>query len=126
MEMVFNTQGYARRRSNNKEIRLHRFIMNVLYTDIEIDHINGDKLDNRKINLRKSSHSQNHQNRGLDGQNTSGFRGVCWDKNRNKWKASCTLKGHLHNLGRYDNILDAAKAAKDFRDKNMPFATARS
>lgn len=121
-----NTQGYARRRSNNKEIRLHRLIMNVLDKDIEIDHINGDILDNRKSNLRECAHNQNHQNLGLDGQNTSGYRGVCWDKNRNKWKASCTIKGHLYNLGRYDNILDAAKVAKEFRDLNMPFSNSRS
>jgi len=84
--------GYAKTsiggRKNKQDIYLHRFIAGLQHGDGKvIDHINGDKLDNRKENLRVCKQSENCANRGLNKNNTSGFKGVCFDKRKNKWMA---------------------------------------
>ena len=73
-------------RLNKKKILMHRFIMDVA-TGFVTDHINGDKLDNRKCNLRICKQYQNAANRGSNKNNSSGYKGVCWDKRKNKWMA---------------------------------------
>ncbi len=121
-------KGYARRgqQTDYKQttILLHREIMGLAPGDgLSVDHINGDKLDNRRGNLRVVSHAENLQNRTSANKNsTSGYRGVIWDKARQKWKAQVRLHGKCHLLGRYDDILEAAKVASDFRAKHMPFS----
>lgn len=80
------------------------------WPDCDIDHINGDKLDNRIENLRDVSVSVNQQNALGKSNNTSGFNGVQWDKNRNKWIARMMVNYKNIYLGRYDNFEDAVKA----------------
>ena len=77
----------------------------------EIDHINGDKTDNRMENLRDVDVRINQENRrGLQANNQSGAMGVCWSKKKRKWNASITVhKKHVH-LGTFDDI-EAASAA---------------
>lgn len=94
------------------KIRLHRFIMNS-DKDAVVDHINGNKLDNRKCNLRICSQQQNTMNTCMHSNNTSGYKGVTWDKNRNKWIAQITVNYKNIHLGRYENIEDAIKARKE-------------
>jgi HNH endonuclease/AP2 domain len=74
-----------------------------------IDHINKNRDDNRFSNLRKSTNSQNQAN-ALWSTNTSGIKGVSWQSSRSKWIAVITINGIAKNLGRYDSIVDAAKA----------------
>ena len=76
----------------------------------EVDHINGDKLDNRKMNLRLVSCQGNQANEKLSKNNTSGFKGVHWDKTKRKWGARIKVNYTGIFLGRYDNKIDAAKA----------------
>jgi hypothetical protein len=90
-------------------VYMHRFIINTP-AGFDTDHINGDKLDNRKSNLRAVSHSVNLQNRRHSRKNTSGYRGVCWDKSRNKWMAFINYRNKHITLGRFDDIIEAAKA----------------
>lgn len=109
-----NTTGYARRvqliACKQITIYLHRYLMNVkkgLYTD----HINGDKLNNCKSNLRICSQFINILNRNkLNKNNTSGFKGVSWNKLRNKWHVGIWLKRKNIHIGYFDNIVRAAKA----------------
>lgn len=76
-----------------------------------IDHADGDILNNRWINLRGATDSQNAANkRRVDSQNTSGFKGVCFDKFTNRWIAQLRKDGRLHNLGRYDTPEEAHAA----------------
>jgi hypothetical protein len=67
----------------------------------QIDHINGIRVDNRIVNLRLADTPQNHANTGPPSTNTSGMKGVRWDKKRRKWKAEITVKGRLIYLGRF-------------------------
>src|SRR5690606_167269 len=72
-----------------------------------VDHINGDRSDNRWENLRCANQSQNMANVGIRSANTSGTPGVVWDKERQKWRAQLRVNGKKKNLGRFDSIEDA-------------------
>lgn len=72
-----------------------------------IDHINGIPSDNRISNLRKASHGQNMQNRKIHKNNKSGYKGVYWHKQCQKWCANIRLNGkHIH-LGLYESAEEA-------------------
>ena len=76
-----------------------------------LDHINGDRLDNRLKNLRPVSKRENNFNKKMRGDNTSGVIGVRWHKQRHKWNARIALDGKERSLGMYDNI-EAAREAR--------------
>jgi hypothetical protein len=80
----------------------------------QIDHINGNKSDNRFENLREASNSQNQFNLGLRSTNKSGYKGVSWSKVKGKWHAVAYLNYKSYSLGFYDDIIEAAQAYKDF------------
>lgn len=92
-----------------KHLLMHRLIMDAVARE-EIDHINGDKLDNRKSNLRRCTRSENKANVGLKSTNQTGVKGVNFDRFTGRWLARITVRGKQYNLGRYNNIEDAAKA----------------
>lgn len=75
-----------------------------------IDHINGDKSDNKIANLREATKSQNQYNQGKHADNTSGHKGVCWDKAHGKWKAQISINGKNKYIGIFTDINDAAAA----------------
>lgn len=93
-------------------ILMHRFLTGAT-SGILVDHKNGNGLDNRNINLRLCTVQQNLQNRPAQQNNTSGFKGVSYDKNRNKWTASICIKRKRKYIGRFNNKIDAAKAYDD-------------
>ena len=68
----------------------------------EIDHINRNTADNRWLNLRSASHKENQSNRGVQKNNSSGFKGVGWDKHSSKWRAQICKNGKRLNLGRFE------------------------
>lgn len=77
----------------------------------EVDHINGVGLDNRRSNLRNATHAQNLGNRGgLNANNTSGYRGVIWDRQKLRWRAEIQVRGRTKFLGRFDTAKEAARA----------------
>lgn len=86
----------------------------------EIDHINGDKKDNRIANLRDVSRSMNHRNRPGKLLTQSGRTGVIWDTQRGKWAARIKVNGRMLNLGRFTS-LEAAIAARDEVEKPLGF-----
>lgn len=100
-ERWFVSNGYC---YNSGGQSLHRKIMNAEKGQV-IDHINGNKLDNRKINLRFVTKSQNGQNRKC--------KGITYDKERKKWCANIVVNGKRHYLGRYDTEDEALLARKN-------------
>jgi len=101
----WNINNYCFTVSNKKTIFLHRLIMN--NPDLKIDHINRNKLDNRKSNLRLCTSSQNNMNKTIPADNTSGIIGVCYNKLSNRWQAYIQINKIMSHLGFYKNIDDA-------------------
>lgn len=118
-------RGYVVIRIKQQRFYAHRIIWSLISGNevtLDVDHINGDRSDNRASNLRQCSNEDNSKNSKLNANNTSGICGVTWDKKNNKWKAYGRSSGRMHNLGRFDTIEDAAKARKEFEANNGFFA----
>jgi hypothetical protein len=92
-----------------KIIKLHRFLMGDP-PGLVVDHRNGDRLNNRKSNLRACTVKQNNMNAPMSKRNTSGYRGVTFSKRTKKWRAMISLDGIKKHLGYFDRP-DAAAAA---------------
>lgn len=90
---------------------MHRRIMGVTERKVIVDHVNrAETLDNRRDNLRLATQSENHINTKMRSDNTSGFRGVHWHKDRKKWRACiCFYKKEIF-LGYFDSKMEAAAA----------------
>jgi len=91
------------------KVVMHREIMNTP-ADLVCDHINRNGLDNRKKNLRNCTRAENNLNQGSERNSTSGFKGVYWKKDMQKWAACIKREGKQKHLGYFDNEIDAAKA----------------
>lgn len=93
------SNGYPSARINKSLVYLHRYLMQPRDGQV-VDHINGNKLDNRVENLRVCSVKDNSRNRS--GVKTrSGHKGIIWDKFNKKWLAAITVDRKYHNLGRF-------------------------
>lgn len=107
------SNGYAMRKRCT--VVLHRIILErkinrCLLPGELVDHIDGDRLNNRRSNLRVATQSQNQFNRSKPRNNTSGFKGVSWKKSHKSWQAIIKVHGkHIH-LGYFD-IPEEAHAA---------------
>jgi hypothetical protein len=85
----------------------------------ELDHINGDKADNRIANLRPATKVQNSMNRGANKNNAAGVKGVCWRPDTGRWRAYITINGRKKSLGSFDDIEDAAAAYRTAATKSV-------
>lgn len=108
--------GYAVGVFDGKHVKLHQLIVGKK-DGHDIDHISRDKLDNRKSNLRHVTHKTNTRNTGLYKHNTSGHKGISWDKSRDKWSVKLQLNGRTINLGRFDDMEEAKKARAQAESK---------
>lgn len=107
---VYFLSHYLLENGEKKNIQLHRYIMNCHINDLSIiDHINGDTLDNRKCNLRKCTIAENSRNSMLSISNTSGYKGVSFFKQREKWKAEITLNSKTYHIKYCDDLVEAAR-----------------
>jgi hypothetical protein len=108
-----NQRGYIAIRMSNKLYQAHRLAWAMHYgvwpTQL-IDHINGDSSDNRIVNLRQITQSENNRNTRIRADNTSGYVGV--HKLGAKWRARIRVNGKSISLGMYDTIEQAAQARK--------------
>ena len=78
-----------------------------------IDHINGDKLDNRRENLSQPIDASEYKQRTVSRRNQSGYKGVFYNKKRKKWEAQITKNYHQKTIGRYNTPEEAARAYND-------------
>lgn len=101
--------SYARTTKGRQTILMHREILNAP-DGIQVDHINGDGLDNRRNNLRLATIAQNNQNVRVRSDNTSGFKGVCWHKRDRIWQAYINASGIRRNLGSFVDLNQAVRA----------------
>lgn len=98
---------YAMRTVNRKCVMMHRFVSGL---DCEVDHKNGDGLDNRTENLRPAAKDQNQFNRGKQRNNSSGFKGVSWQKQKGRWQAQIRANGKTRHLGLFHDPKEAHAA----------------
>lgn len=92
-----------------KRIYLHRLIMNLISSKQPIDHIDRNKLNNTKNNLRFCTDSQNSSNISIRKNNTSGYKGVIWEKRYKKWQAQI-YKNKIIYIGLFEEKIEAARA----------------
>jgi hypothetical protein len=97
--------------SDNAEgrFKMHRQIMHAP-DGLEVDHIDGNGLNNVRSNLRLATHAQNKWNIGIRAHNKSGYTGVCFHKQAGRWWATINVNGRQISLGLFDEIEDAARA----------------
>lgn len=104
--------GYACRTAHRRKVLMHREIARPP-ADLEVDHINRNKLDNRRLNLRVVDRPTNQRNTGPQTNNTSGYKGITWDKARRKWTAKTKHRGQHIFIGRFDDPTAAAAAYEE-------------
>lgn len=103
---------YASIRISGKKVLLHRYLLNAKDGQF-VDHINGNGLDNRMCNLRLCSLSENQMNRKKQSNNTSGYKGVTWNKNKSKWAVRIQFNKKSKHIGYFNCVKEAAKAYND-------------
>jgi hypothetical protein len=101
-------------KKQRKGISMHRFVMSEALkgygVEMQVDHINGDGLDNRKVNLRLATAAQNSRNRRQCRGKSSKYKGVSFIKPKGKYVAEITCNGKRMSLGHFKSEVKAAKA----------------
>jgi len=111
--LVVSYSENGRKDGRKKRFCVHRIIWVWVHgkePEDQLDHINGNKSDNRLCNLREADTKQNMRNVGKQAHNTSGLKGVSWHKLRNKWRADIKVDQKQVFLGLYDCIAAASLA----------------
>ena len=108
---VYAKRAEGNRRGPNVHVThlLHRFILGITDSKVNVDHEDRNGLNCQRYNLRIATKSQNAGNTALSANNTSGYKGVVWDKDRKKWRAQIKNSKAV-NLGRFAMAEEAAKA----------------
>lgn len=113
---LINPRGYWRVCIDYKVYQAHRIIWAMEYghwPKKEIDHIDGDKTNNRLSNLRLVDRVENSRNLSIASNNTSGVTGVSWHKKCNKWTVRIRYNGYYHYLGLFSSFDEAVKVRKN-------------
>lgn len=104
---LFYAQATTRKQKKDQiNIYMHQILMPKI-DGFVIDHIDGNGLNNSFVNLRYATLSQNSMNQKIRSDNSSGHKGVCWVKSKNKWLAKISVNGKQMNLGLFDTIEEA-------------------
>lgn len=117
---TIENNGYLGIVIGKQRIRAHRIawvLHHGKWPDDQIDHINGNGLDNRICNLREATNSQNSKNTKKPKNNTSGLIGVHFEKYTQRWRACIKVNYKQINLGRFVNFDEAVFARKEAEKK---------
>ena len=110
-----NSNGYLIARVCGVSLRAHRVAWAINFGEWppeDIDHINGNRIDNRIANLRAVTRAENCRNRALSYRNQSGIYGVSFDQKLNKWIVRIYIDGQQKNIGYFVHKEDAVKCRK--------------
>lgn len=101
-------KGYARRLVwKGSPVLMHREILGLKNSRMCVDHVNGNPLDNRRLNLRIASRSQNAKNQRTRPDNTSGYKGVSWHERLKMWKTQIQVNKNKKHLGVFNSKEEA-------------------
>ena len=109
--------GYPRTtigtKPNQQSVRLHVLLLGKAPNGLEWDHINRNKLDNRRENFRAITHIENMRNKSAYSNNTSGVTGVCWRADRSQWQVRINVsKSTRMTVGWFEKLEDAKEARR--------------
>ena len=113
---LFCDDRYLQTSVDQKKYMVHRIIWLISYGCFpaeQIDHIDGNGLNNRLSNLREVSDAENKKNLPMRSDNKSGVTGVSWHRKANKWISQIQVKGENNYLGIFTNLEDALKARSE-------------
>lgn len=123
---MLHGRNYVKHEQTKRTVKQRVFLHRIIASpppDKYVDHINGNPLDNRNVNLRVCSHSENLQNQTRRrSDNSSGHRGVYYNKRQGVWGASCCVNNKRTHLGFFATRDDAGAAAALARKSTMPFS----
>ena len=114
-----STTGYLRQAYKGKLWYTHRLAWFLHYGTLpkQVDHINGDRTDNRICNLRLADDYENQQNTGIQRDNTSGVKGVYLHKRTGKWTGQLRAFGKRFSIGYHITIGEAETAMRELRQE---------
>jgi hypothetical protein len=116
-----NSHGYICISIHDRKLPAHRLAWLYVHGEwptLQVDHINGNRADNRIENLRLASAEQNQRNRRFGGDTSSGVKGVNWSRSNNKWVAKCWTNGRQVHIGYFADITAAKAAVTEFRERH--------
>lgn len=116
---IEKSNGYVRITFGRKKLYAHRLAWQLMTGDVpsmQIDHINGDRTDNRWQNLREASQYENCLNSKKRSDNASGHKGVSWSKSSNKWLGRISVDAKIIHVGLFDRKEDAIDAVMKERE----------
>lgn len=111
-----NNTGYNHIQIDKKMYKAHRLAWLYVYgsfPDDQIDHIDGNRINNAILNLRNVDYKENFKNKRIYKSNISGCSGVCFDKLKNKWAAIIKIDGKQKHLGYFVSLDEAIKVRTD-------------
>lgn len=111
------TNGYKYTKLWGKRYSVHRLVWlyhHGCFPTNDIDHIDGDRLNNRIENLREATRKENTLNTGMRTNNTSGYKGVSWNKRAGKWSSEAWMNGKKNYLGLFLTPSAASNAYNTF------------
>jgi hypothetical protein len=116
-----SSKGYAVSRIDGRMTGMHRLLLDAP-DGMQVDHINHDPLDNRRVNLHLVDYSANQQNlrAGAHAGTSSQYRGVSWYARKNCWRVQAKVNKKTYWLGYYKDEDEAGRVAAEFRRTHMP------
>jgi len=109
--------GYASSKINGRFVSFHRFLLGITDHDINVDHIDRNRLNNRKVNFRLCEKPQNTLNVGVRADNRSGYKGVYWHERNQKWESHIDINRKRVYLGVFQSASEAALAYNEAAKK---------